>query len=170
MRIDYEMISRLLNAAEQVFPETLQFKDIIKAAFGEQNEVDEEKEKAFKYNIGYLAESNFITKGGALGRRGMPVYIKITPSGIDYLTSDGGLSAYLKTITVKFDLDNLRKIVAEGILSSGLPQEKETLLRKALKTAPEAVIKTITTTLIQKALKDPVESVKILANALGISI
>ncbi|WP_319761870.1 hypothetical protein [Maridesulfovibrio sp.] len=170
MAIDYEMISRILGAADQVYPQFLHIKDVVEAVLNKDDaDLTNDDLDKLVYHFNYLKDNKFITMGSEMGTGGVPPFITITNLGIDFLTDDGGLSAKLKTITIKFDLDNLREIVAEGILKSGLPEEKEGIIRKAIKSAPETAIKEITTKLIGSALENPAAAAKIVAASLGIT-
>lgn len=96
--------------------------------------------------------------------------IKITAKGKDFLADDGGLSAILNTVTVKFDADNIRGLIEQGLLKSNLPEEKRHTIREALRSLPGSALQAITTKLIEKALDDPTGALKIIAATIGIKL
>ena len=66
--------------------------------------------------------------------------MKITATGLDFLEDDGGVSAILRTVTIKFDLGDLRARMATRIDSSDLPAEKKTSLAHAIRSLPVLVL------------------------------
>lgn len=93
----------------------------------------------------------------------------ITAKGIDYLADDGGLSAILNTVTVKFDVDNVRELVAAGLLTANVPEEKQSALMKAIREAPGAMLQTAVTKMVEKGMSDPVGTAKAVAGLFGIT-
>lgn len=53
-----------------------------------------------------------------------PIF-KITPKGLDFLQDDGGLSAILNVVTVRFEADTLRALIVAKIDASSEPEEKK---------------------------------------------
>lgn len=95
---------------------------------------------------------------------------RITAKGIDFLTDDGGLSAILNTVTVKFDADNIREMLAQGLMTANLPEEKKGLIKKAIDGASSTALQTVTSKLIEMGMSDPGAAVKAIASVFGISI
>lgn len=85
-------------------------------------------------NLTYLEEHGLIEPEAISRGTGVPRAIltaKITAQGLDFLEADGGLSAILGAVTIKFDAENIRQILEDKVIQSELPQlEKETLLAK----------------------------------------
>lgn len=94
---------------------------------------------------------------------------RITAKGIDFLANDGGLSAILNTVTVKFDLDNVRELVETGLLTANVPEEKQGALKKAIQEAPGTVLQTAVSTIVGQGMSSPVETAKAVAGLFGIS-
>lgn len=60
------------------------------------------------------------------------IAFKITPKGLDFLQDDGGLSAILNVVTVRFEADTLRALIAAKIDASSEPKEKKAEAKKRL--------------------------------------
>ena len=65
----------------------------------------------------------------------------ITAKGLDFLEDDGGISAILRTITVKMDREDLRILIAARVEASDLPSEEKTTLSRAMRSLPEHVLR-----------------------------
>jgi hypothetical protein len=77
----------------------------------------------------------------------------ITAKGIDFMEDDGGLSAVLGVVTIKFHADTIRELLSNKIEESPIPAEEKSRLKKALSGITEAGLKTVTTDLIQKGIE-----------------
>jgi hypothetical protein len=83
------------------------------------------------------------------------MHARITAQGIDFLEDDGGISAILQTVTVKFDAQNIRTILKEKIIASQLSEpEKQTLIQK-LKGLSGNILQDVLTDTIKKGLERP---------------
>jgi len=136
------------------------------------------KQQHFKFvkaNLAYLNEHGLITSyQGRLSFPGGAIHIcslasAITAKGIDFLADDGGLSAILNTVTVKFDVENVRSLVEAGLLRANVPEEKQGALKKAIKEAPGTVLQTAVSKMVEKGMSDPVGTAKAVAGLFGIS-
>ena len=82
-------------------------------------------------NLLYLEDHELIQSGvatfmeGGYGHTGS----KITHKGIDFLTDDGGLSAILGVVTVRFHADTVRALLLDKIDTSDLPVEEKSRLK-----------------------------------------
>ena len=63
---------------------------------------------------------------------------------MDFLADDGGLSAILGTVTIKFETEQLRAILATKIMSSNLSSERKTTMVDAIKELPAEGLKHLT--------------------------
>lgn len=68
----------------------------------------------------------------------------ITHKGLDFLADDGGLSAILGVVTVKFETEQLRAILATKIMSSELSPERKTTMIESVKELPAEGLKHLT--------------------------
>lgn len=123
------------------------------------------KDCQFYKEVHHLEEVGFIETGNPFNG-----CLRLTAQGRDFLEDDGGLSAILNTVTVKFDADNIRSLIEQGLLKSGLPEEKTGILRKALNTASSTALQTATSSLMQLAMSDPMKAIKAVASALGVNL
>lgn len=78
---------------------------------------------------------------------------KITEKGLDFLQDDGGLSAILNIVTVKFETDTLKAILSNQIHKSDLPDEDKTSMTKALEDLPAESIKHLTMKLLDEGIE-----------------
>lgn len=123
--------------------------------------------RPLKAVIDYLRDLGLIEASQEVGA--IPS-VKLTTRGMDFLEEDGGLSATLNAVTVKFDADNIRDLIEQGLLKSNLPEEKRHTIREALRSLPGSTLQAITTKLIEKALDDPTGALKIIAATIGIKL
>lgn len=95
----------------------------------------EEKTLVIK-NLAYLHESKLCTLSNPdyINSKGFISFTKavITPKGLDFLQEDGGLSAILNVVTVRFEADTLRALIAAKIDASSEPEEKKAEAKKRL--------------------------------------
>ncbi len=79
----------------------------------------------------------------------------ITAQGLDFLEDDGGVSAILKTVTIRFDPDNIRRLVEEKVLALNLPKKKEETALSTLKGLSVEGLKTLVDKIIKKGIESP---------------
>lgn len=116
-------------------------------------------------NLQYLEEHGLIETRRANLNQPVP-NAKITADGLDFLTEDGGLGAILNTVTVKFDADNIRELLAEGLLQADMSEDKKGIIRTALEGATTDTIKD----LAGAVLRNPVKAIETAATVLGITL
>jgi hypothetical protein len=113
--------------------------------------------------VEYLKELKLVTTDETYGGQMIPD-VKITAKGIDHLEDDGGLSAILNTVTVKFDIESTRELLASGLFSMGVPEEKKGILRQALEGATTDTIKE----LVKSVLRNPKGAMDAAQNLLNV--
>ena len=97
--------------------------------------------------------------------------IRITARGLDFLEDDGGLSAILGVVTVKFEAETLKALIENNILKTAdLPEEKKGLFRKALAVASEATLQEIMAELVRVGTSKGPEMLTSLIRILGVSL
>ena len=91
----------------------------------------------------YLMEHELIEGliGNSSSCQGEVRTAKITAEGLDFLEDDGGLSAILRTVTVKFDPDDLRQLLAAKINQIDLPAPQKKTLTDRLQDLPADLLK-----------------------------
>jgi hypothetical protein len=76
----------------------------------------------------------------------------ITAQGLDFLQDDGGLSAILGTVTVRFEADTLKALLTAKIEGSDLPEADKSNLRELLKEAKSEALKEVSKRLVDWAI------------------
>lgn len=105
-------------------------------------------------NLIYLREHGLI--GGEIKKRnGMPHTVLstcITAKGLDFLEADGGIDAILRTITVRFNPDDIRAIIEEKINTSELQPAEKIAISKTVKNLSTEALKTVVQRLINEGI------------------
>ena len=103
-------------------------------------------------NISYLRDHGLVEaaiKTSSDGSQSMSVgKMRATVKGIDFLADDGGLSALLGVVTVRFDTDTLKAIIGNHVDASSIPPEEKSKIRKWLEIAGTEGLKEATKRLV----------------------
>lgn len=78
--------------------------------------------------------------------------IKITNKGLDFIQSDGGISAILNVVTVRFEADTLAALLTAKINQSELTDDEKSSLVEAVKDLPAEGIKYLMTKVLDKGI------------------
>src|SRR5690606_21458724 len=100
---------------------------------------------------GLLSEDATIVRPNTSGNGGGVILIskpKITEKGLDFLKDDGGLSAILGVVTVRFEADTIRTILQLKVDQSDLSPVDKQKLRGALQELPAENIKHLSTKIV----------------------
>ena len=95
------------------------------------------EQKSIHYTVGFGGMGSWTLGNTRLNHRGM-----------DFLADDGGLSAILGTVTIKFETEQLKAILAAKIMSSDLSPERKTTMIDAIKELPAEGLKHLTTKIV----------------------
>lgn len=109
-------------------------------------------------NLKYLYEYGLIKgyESKVMGKREFSLGgVEITAKGLDLLEDDGGVGAILRSVVVKFDAENIRRIMKEKVLSFNIPDEQKTSLVGKIKNFSGKALETITLKLLEKGLDNP---------------
>jgi len=146
MKPDRLLQQKVLESLREQYPEII---DIAELPFYQ-------RDAQFMGNLFYLEEHGLIQ---AVAKRvdvfGAPPEIfsaKATAKGIDFLEDDGGVDAILKTITIKFDPEDLRKLIEAKIEKSPLKPEEKNSILKVIKQLPAEGLKELSKKLINLGL------------------
>jgi hypothetical protein len=90
----------------------------------------------------------------------------ITARGRDFLEDDGGLSAILGVVTVRFHEDTLKSIIENKILDANIPKEEKRSLINTLKGLPADATRHLTMRLLDKGLETLPDAIRLIGNAL----
>jgi hypothetical protein len=148
MSVNREIQRKILVALRDHYPEEVQLHKLA---------LDCDDEQELQFNAFYLKEHGLIEgkERRVMSAPRSMILAKISASGLDFLEGDGGLTAILNTVTVKFDVESVKKLVEEKILQSSIPQEeKETILKK-LRHFSGNVSTELMTSLILKGIEHP---------------
>ena len=111
------------------------------------------KHPHYDTNLKYLYEYKLIggNESKVLGSSSFSLSrIHITNRGLDFLADDGGIGAILSTVTIKFDTENIRSLIENKIISSGLPEPERKSLVEKLKSFSGEALKHLALKILEK--------------------
>lgn len=140
--LDRELQRELLYAYRDAYPRAIL-----------SNLSDSEDDRRRMVNISYLIDHGLLQGGGrfsATGDRSSRWNATITARGMDFLADDGGLSAILGVVTVRFDDETLRALLLDRLAADaeGEPDMKAKL-SESIKNLPAEGLKVV----MQKTLE-----------------
>lgn len=166
--IDRALQHKILTIAAERYPDSVDESDF-------PNDLDTSSNadnRKFYANLSYLEENKLIRKG-SFNKTLDDVYfietIRITNHGLDFLTEDGGLSAILNVVTVKFESETLKAILENKINQSDLDPEHKQSMIDALRELPSEGIKHLTTELLTRSLDNLPAAILLIGTYLGLS-
>lgn len=146
MLLDREMQLAILTELSEVYPASIRM--------DEKYEFGTDIYRKFVANLAYLEAHKLISEKSILmpntygDYNAIPNISAITHTGMDFLADDGGLSAILGTVTIKFEAEQFRTILESMILSSNLPTERKQTMIDTLRELPAESIKHLTTRIV----------------------
>lgn len=161
MKLDRDLQLKILKALASKYPEApFRFPDGFELA-----KTDEE----VVANLWYLAEHKLVTakfhiEGRSISLNGST---RITAAGMDFLADDGGMSAILGTVTIKFHQDTLRQLIELRLENAQLPEAEKGSLLKTVRELPADSIKHLTTKLLDLGMENLPRAVELIRTALG---
>ena len=148
MKLDREYQKEILRRLADSYPDYLNCIDWL-------HKISAEDEEKYAANILYL-EGHGLVEGGVTMSLDRQVFFslppEITAKGIDFIADDGGLSAILGVVTIKFHEDTIRDMIQAKIMSSSMPQPDKQRFVDALKQLPGESIKHLTMRLLDLGL------------------
>lgn len=164
MRLDREWQNIILRNAAESYPEDLDLEAL-------PSNIDLSDIK-FYANLQYLEDHKLI-EPNSYGVSVDNIYnvhiIRITAKGLDFLANDGGLSAILNVVTVKFEADTLKAILENRINQSDLaPADKQSMI-DSLRELPAESIKHLTMKLLDEGLENLPSAIVLIGTYLGMS-
>jgi len=92
---------------------------------------------------------------------------RLTAKGSDFLSDDGGLSAILGVVTIKFHDDTIKSLLDARIMASGLPPERKQKYLDQLQSLPADATKRLVLNLVDAGLENWQRVLPLLQNVLG---
>ncbi|WP_186107293.1 hypothetical protein [Burkholderia gladioli] len=147
MRLDRQYQLELLQMMAERYPLSLDIREVIKT-------FDEVTERRYAATMTYLIEHGLATGVVDYDANwnfsfGNP---KITAHGMDFLADDGGLTAILGVVTVKFHDETLKAVIGQKIEESELPPADKRKWLDALRSLPAETTKHLTLKLVDAGL------------------
>lgn len=162
MRLDREWQNIILRNAAESYPEDLDLEAL-------SSNIDLSDIK-FYANLQYLEDHKLIepdSYGVSVDNFYNVHIIRITAKGLDFLANDGGLSAILNVVTVKFEADTLKAILENRINQSDLaPADKQSMI-DSLRELPAESIKHLTMKLLDEGLENLPSAIVLIGTYLG---
>lgn len=146
MLLDREMQLTILTELSEVYPAPIDM--------SEKYEYGTDIYRKFVANLAYLEAHHLISERSVLMPKtigdyeGQPYLSSITHIGMDFLADDGGLSAILGVVTIKFEAEQFKIILESMILSSSLPPERKQTMIDTLRDLPAESIRHLTTRIV----------------------
>ncbi len=142
MYLDRHLQLNILESLREHYPEVIEVSDL----------PDYPRDSHFMGNLFYLEAHGLIQahakRTGLMGVPSEIITTSITADGLDFLEDDGGIGAALKTITVRFNPDDLRQLITAKIENSDIePQTKNSII-ETIKQLPAEGLKLVSERLI----------------------
>ena len=154
-KLDRTMQREILEELRAVYPERVSFQS--HTNFSDQS---------FQVNLFYLNEHKLIdaTSGKVVNAPPSIFSARITASGLDFLEDDGGLSAILKTVTVRLDEKSIIPIFEKIITASALPPEEKKSMAQKLKGLSGKVLEKLILNALEKGIENPDKMVMLISS------
>lgn len=133
--------------------------DVREYGFGRFNNYEVVRE------VRYFAEHGVLTIEQD-GKNISDMDVKLTAKGRD-LFEGGGISSIFNTVTVRFDADNIRSLIEDGVLKLNIPSDKKHGIIEKIRSLPEKALESLAIDLIKNTLKDPVATFALLRTSLA---
>lgn len=121
-------------------------------------------------NLNYLDDLGLCTSGVAHDQSG-DVLIhtsKITAKGLDFINPNGGLSAKLNTVTIRFDENTLKSLLEAKIDHAPISNSEKKTLKSHLSSLSGKGLEALTADLVEKAVDHFPDAIGLLQKAFGL--
>ena len=158
-KLDRDLQRSLLEMLKEAYPEALEIPSLGLP------------EPEASINLKYLCEHALISIGsdnaGIYGAGPYRVHMAtITAKGLDFLADDGGLSAILGAVTVKFHADTLRDLIEAKIAMLPIPASEKRRFVDHFRALTGEALKTITKRLLEEAFDHLPDAIQFLQKLL----
>ena len=147
MALDREYQRKMLELLATTYPQKYDIRQMAKGW-------SQEEDQRYASNMLYLEEHGLVESEVKIALNGnvLTGLPRITAKGMDYLSEDGGLTAELGAVTIKFHEDTLKQLIGKRIEESDLPKQEKSKLLEQLSSLPGEVIKKLTLKLVDTGL------------------
>ncbi|MER8912248.1 DUF2513 domain-containing protein [Mesorhizobium sp. M0761] len=144
MTLDRNLQLTMLRAMSEAYPEALRNFRILDG-------VDRAK---FSANLHYLCEHGLADAkwSRTLNSPAAPTGSRITAAGMDFLADDGGLSAILGVVTIRFHEDTVKALLIDRVVKSDAPPSVRSKIVEQIKALPAEATKALTLEAIKAGL------------------
>ncbi|MGB3271102.1 MAG: hypothetical protein WBA65_14220 [Rhodanobacter sp.] len=149
MKLDRNLQHTILERLAELYPNRVDWAAI--ASWPPEHNMPGHEGK-LRANLDYLAEHQLIKLFRPTYLEGKGTGASITARGLDFLADDGGLSAILGVVTIKFHDDTLKDLIEAKILASDLPQPDKKRWTDQLRSLPAETTKHLTLKLVDMGL------------------
>lgn len=108
----------------------------------------------FQPTVFYLREHDLV-EGDPIRTHSQAAAIdwaSITADGLDFLEDDGGLRAILRTVTIKFDPEDFRMLLAAKVDAASIDEERKRSLLHTIRALPAEGLRHLTLKLLESAM------------------
>lgn len=160
MRLNRQLQHEILQRAVEAYPAALRTEEL----HFEAETLDVIK-TIYYLNAHGLIEAVFSKELGYKIQR--PFTIKATHKGLDFLADDGGLSAILGTVTIRFHEESLKQLIEFRLAEASLPSEEKSRLLRSVRELPAESIKHLTTRLLDLGMDNLPRAIELIRAALS---
>jgi hypothetical protein len=114
--------------------------------------------QAFRSEAGYIPNLHYLKDHGLL--TGIDpktskelLNIKITGAGLDFLEGDGGITAMLRTVTVRLDAEQFRQILAAKVEALSIAQDQKDSILSKIRSLPAEALNSLALKLLEKGVE-----------------
>ena len=147
MILDRQLQLELLQKMSTSYPEFYNFRDEYEYGTEEYNKVVSNLYYLMQHDL--IEDRSIMESKSMSGRKEPQISLPtINQNGLDFLTDDGGLSAILGVVTVKFEADQLKLLLESKIMAADLPPADKHKLLDGLRSLSAESIKHLTTKIV----------------------
>lgn len=157
--MDRSLQREILERLAESYPESRQPHDL----------GQDEASRSWNFNASYLHEHGLIkAQSVQMFSEGTRVHLAtITAAGLDFLQDDGGLTAVLHVLTIRFDAKTLRAMIEQKIEAASMPPAEKSKLMAWVKSTGEAGLKEAMKRLVGAALDHVPDALRLLQTLHG---
>lgn len=150
MILDRQLQLELMTKMAEVYPLAYDFSEELRI-------LDDNQSKKICANLYYLQSHELLEPksiflqmafGGPQNHSFVLGYTRLTQKGADFMANDGGLSAILGVVTIKFEADQFKLLLESKIMATDLPPADKSKLIDGLRSLSGESIKHLTTKIV----------------------